>query len=183
MNLQVLQEEWQECTRCILHESRIKCVFGRGTESSPKVLFLGHSPGNEENKLGTPFIGRSGKLLDKMIEAMGLQSSDYYIMNPVLCHPPDNRAPSSEELAACAPRMEQQIDLVQPKVIIGLGSVAGQALGLLRPGESLGSKRKKQFIYRNIPTWLIFHPSYLLRDPSKKEEAAQDLGIILSSLI
>src|SRR5579862_8489405 len=125
--LLTIREDIGDCIRCKLHKGRTKLVFGDGHPQA-KLLFIGEGPGRDEDLQGLPFVGRAGKLLTQMIEAMGLRRSDVYICNVVKCRPPDNRAPEKDEVAACSPFLFRQIDLVAPKVIVCLGSIAAQTI-------------------------------------------------------
>src|SRR5260370_1865932 len=121
------REDLGECTRCKLHTTRHKIVFGDGNPKA-ELIFVGEGPGADEDAQGLPFVGRAGKLLTQMIEAMGLQRKDVYICNVVKCRPPANRAPEKDEIAICSPFLLRQLDVIQPKVIVCLGAVALKAL-------------------------------------------------------
>ncbi|QBG49089.1 uracil-DNA glycosylase [Verrucomicrobia bacterium S94] len=143
-------------------------------------MFVGEGPGAEEDAQGRPFVGKAGKLLDKMIEAMGYTREQVYIGNVVKCRPPKNRKPLPEEMEMCLPYLRQQIRLIQPKIIVGLGGTAME--GLL--GRPVGITRIRGVWqeYAGIRLMPTFHPSYLLRDPSKKKEAWADLKLVLAAL-
>ena len=163
----------RDCTRCGLCRQRKQAVFGVGAERGP-WLFVGEGPGAEEDEQGEPFVGQSGKLLDNMLAAIGLKRGrDAYIANVVKCRPPGNRTPTLEEAAACAPYLDAQIDLLQPKLIVALGKVAAQRL--LNTEASLGSQRGNIHAYRGIPVVVTYHPSYLLRTLPEKAKAWEDL--------
>lgn len=159
--LEVLADQASGCTRCPLAESRTQVVFGMGNPSAD-LMFVGEGPGAEEDKLGLPFVGRSGRLLDRLIvEEMGLTRSDFYIANTVKCRPPGNRDPRPEEIAACRPYLEHQLDLVDPTVVVTLGNFATKLL--LATDVGVTKLRGRSYPYRAgvlIPT---VHPSFVLR--------------------
>ena len=149
------------CTQCALAEGRTQVVFGVGDDHAD-LMFVGEGPGREEDLAGEPFVGRSGKLLDRlMIEEMGVDRTECYIANVVKCRPPNNRNPAPAEIAACRPYLEAQIALIAPKVIITLGNFATQLL--LDTGEGIRRLRGSAYPYeaaRLVPT---YHPAYVLR--------------------
>ncbi len=160
--LEVLRADALGCTACALADlGRTQVVFGVG-DGSTDLLFVGEAPGAEEDKLGEPFVGRSGKLLDRLIvEELGLTRDRCYIANVVKCRPPDNRDPAPAEIATCRPWLEQQLDAIEPKVVITLGKFAAQLL--LDSKEPIGKLRGRSHPYRDgvlLPTW---HPAYALR--------------------
>ncbi|MHB8353144.1 MAG: uracil-DNA glycosylase [Burkholderiales bacterium] len=161
------------CQRCSLHQGRRQAVFGVGGEKA-RWLFVGEGPGAEEDQSGEPFVGPAGRLLDQMLRALGLKrGEDVYIANVVKCRPPQNRTPVDAECAACMPYLLRQITLIQPKVIVALGKVAAHAL--LKTGGTLGTLRLQQHHFGDIPLVVTWHPSYLLRTPSDKAKAWDDL--------
>lgn len=178
-SLKILADQAAACNACELHKSRNKSVFSRG-DVNAKIVFVGEAPGQDESEQGVPFVGRSGKLLDAMIIAMGLQRDEVYICNICKCRPPDNRKPSSEEMSACKPFLVQQLDFVAPKVIIALGATAVE--GLLGSGEGITKRRGKWGLYNGIKVMPTFHPAYLLRNPSAKEIVKLDLQEVLKYL-
>jgi DNA polymerase len=174
-----IADELTGCTRCRLHSGRSKLVFGEGSAQSG-LVFVGEGPGFDEDRQGRPFVGRAGKLLDKMIFAIGLERREVYICNVVKCRPPDNRAPQPDETAACSPFLFRQIEALGPKVICALGMSAAQALiGSPRPISQL---RGKVLHWRGIPLICTYHPAYLLRSPSQKAAAWQDLKEVIRLL-
>jgi DNA polymerase len=176
----VLQQEVAHCTRCALHETRTNTVFARGSGRSG-ICFIGEGPGADEDKQGLPFVGQAGQLLDKMIVAMGYHRDDVYVCNIVKCRPPENRKPEAIEMAACRPFLVEQVELLNPSVIVAMGGTAVE--GLL--GVSLGITRLRgQWrLYRGrIPVMPTFHPAYLLRQPSAKREVWSDLQQVLEHL-
>ncbi len=168
-----------ECSRCRLHAGRTHLVFGEGSANSG-LVFVGEGPGFDEDKQGRPFIGRAGKLLDRMIRAIGLQRADTYICNVVKCRPPNNRTPQEEEMAACLPFLFQQLEALEPKVICALGACASQAL--LGSSKPMWQVRAKIHLWRGIPLICTYHPAYLLRNPAQKAAAWQDLKEVLKLL-
>jgi DNA polymerase len=167
-----LQQRVAGCQRCALAQSRTQTVFGRGNPQAPWLL-IGEGPGEEEDKQGLPFVGRAGQLLTAMLFAAELEENQLYIANVVKCRPPNNRNPYQEEIAACLPYLEQQILAIQPKIILLLGKIAAQAV--LKETLPLKTLRGKTFYYQSIPTLVTYHPAYLLRNPSDKPLAWQDL--------
>ncbi len=173
MQWDALREAVRTCTTCGLCKSRKQTVFGVGHESAP-WLFIGEGPGADEDAQGEPFVGQAGKLLDSMLAAIGLaRGREVYIANVVKCRPPGNRVPSPEEMAACAPFLDRQIDLISPKLIVALGKTA--ALRLLGTDSSLASLRGRIHRYRDIPLVVTYHPAYLLRNLPDKAKAWEDL--------
>jgi uracil-DNA glycosylase len=162
-----------ECRACGLCEQRKQAVFGVGSETAP-WLFIGEGPGADEDQQGDPFVGQAGKLLDSMLAAIGCRRGrEVYIANVVKCRPPGNRTPTLDEAAACAPFLDRQIELVQPKIIVALGKTA--ATRLLATEASLASLRGKVHRYRGIPVVVTYHPAYLLRTLADKAKAWEDL--------
>jgi uracil-DNA glycosylase family 4 len=144
------------------------------------LLFIGEGPGRDEDLQGLPFVGRAGKLLTQMIEAMGLQRSDVYICNVVKCRPPENRAPEKDEVAACSPFLFRQIDLVAPKVIVCLGSIAAQTI--LETTRGISQFRGQWLEFRGRKLMATYHPAYLLRNPAAKGEVWKDLQKVMAEL-
>jgi DNA polymerase len=159
--LQLVAAEASTCVRCGLAAGRTQVVFGVG-DPSADLLFIGEGPGAEEDRLGEPFVGRSGKLLDQLVlEEMGLTRDQFYIANVVKCRPPDNRDPRPDEIEACNPWLEEQLALIAPKVIITLGNFAMKTL--LQTKDGITKVRGKAYPFRGgllIPT---FHPAAILR--------------------
>jgi DNA polymerase len=178
-SLEDLRAQIEGCTRCKLSKGRNKIVFGAGNPKA-KLMFVGEGPGEEEDKQGLPFIGRAGQLLTKMIEAMGLSRDEVFIANVVKCRPPENRNPEPDEIAACSPFLHTQIALIQPKVIVALGTFATQTL--LGTEEKISKLRGKPMDYRGTKLLPTFHPAYLLRNPSAKKEAWEDLQAAMDLL-
>lgn len=167
------------CTGCRLHTGRTNLVFGEGSAGSG-IVFVGEGPGFEEDKQGRPFVGRAGKLLDKMIQAMGYERSEVYICNIVKCRPPENRTPQPDEAEACSPFLVKQIGALNPSVICALGACAAQSL--LGSGKPISQLRGKTHLWRGIPLICTYHPAYLLRNPVQKSATWQDLKAVLRVL-
>ena len=173
-----LREAVAGCTACVLCERRTQTVFGVGHERAHWMI-VGEAPGEQEDRDGEPFVGKSGQLLDNMLRAIGLSreagSADkqVYIANAVKCRPPSNRNPTPQELAACEGFLVRQVELVQPKVILAMGAFAVQSL--LRSAEPVGRLRGKVHRYRGVPLVVTYHPAYLLRSPQEKARAWDDL--------
>ncbi len=177
VRLEVLRESVRGCTKCGLSQHRKQTVFARGDGSSG-VCFVGEGPGADEDAQGLPFVGKAGQLLDRMIEAMGLTRDEVYVCNVVKCRPPDNRKPEPDEMAACMPYLNEQLDLVAPRVIVALGATAVQ--GLFGTTEGITRLRGKWKTYRGqIDVMPTFHPAYLLRNPAAKREVWEDLQDVL----
>ena len=168
-----------DCTRCKLHRGRTTLVFGDGNPKA-ELVFVGEGPGRDEDEQGLPFVGRAGKLLTQMIEAMGLQRKDVYICNVVKCRPPENRTPEKEEVDTCSPFLLRQIDAIAPKVIVCLGSVAAQTL--LETNRGISHFRGEWLEFRGRKLMATYHPAYLLRNPSAKSEVWKDLQKVMAVL-
>lgn len=167
-----LHEECLQCQKCPLWETRTNVVFGVGNPDSP-ILIIGEGPGEQEDLQGEPFVGAAGKLLDDMLQLIGLDRSKLYIANIVKCRPPRNRDPLKEEQEACMPWLEQQMARMQPQVILCLGRVAAQRM--IRPDFKITQDHGKWYRQGNTRLMAIYHPSALLRDESKRPETFADL--------
>lgn len=167
-----LTAEAQSCRRCRLSEGRRTVVVGAG-DPRARLMFIGEGPGAEEDRRGLPFVGRAGELLSRIIKAMGLTRDEVYIANIVKCRPPGNRDPQPDEVAACRPYLEGQIDLIRPRVIVALGRVAAQSL--LGNDLPLGRMRGQWYAVRGIDTLVTYHPAALLRNPSLKRPTWEDM--------
>jgi uracil-DNA glycosylase len=168
-----------DCTRCKLHRGRTKLVFGDGNPNA-QLVFVGEGPGRDEDAQGLPFVGRAGKLLNQMIEAMSLQRKDVYICNVVKCRPPENRTPEKDEVEICSPFLLRQLDAIAPKVIVCLGSVAAQTL--LETNRGISHFRGEWLEFRGRKLMATYHPAYLLRNPSAKGEVWKDLQKVMAVL-
>jgi len=161
------------CVACGLHKTRTQTVLGVGDENADWML-VGEAPGAEEDRLGEPFVGQAGKLLDNMLAALKLKrGEDVYIANVLKCRPPGNRNPEPDEVAKCTPFLRQQIALVRPKLIVAMGRFAAQTL--LATDASIASLRGRVFSYEGVPLVVTYHPAYLLRNLPDKAKAWQDL--------
>jgi uracil-DNA glycosylase family 4 len=174
-----IREDLGECTRCKLHSTRHKIVFGDGSPRA-ELVFVGEGPGADEDAQGLPFVGRAGKLLTQMIEAMGLQRKDVYICNVVKCRPPENRQPEEDEVHACSPFLLRQIDTIAPKVIVCLGAVAAKTL--LQTNRGISQFRGEWLEFRGRKLLATYHPAYLLRNPPAKSEVWKDLQKVMAVL-
>jgi uracil-DNA glycosylase family 4 len=167
------------CTRCKLHKGRTKIVFGVGNPKA-ELVFVGEGPGRDEDAQGEPFVGRAGKLLTQMIEAMGLRRQDVYICNVVKCRPPENRLPEKDEIATCSPYLLRQLGVIGPKVICCLGSCSAQTM--LQTTEGISRFRGQWFDFRGSKLIATYHPAYLLRNPAAKGEVWKDLQKVMAVL-
>jgi uracil-DNA glycosylase len=168
-----------ECTRCKLHTTRNKIVFGDGNPKAD-LVFVGEGPGRDEDAQGLPFVGRAGKLLTQMIEAMGLQRSDVYIANVVKCRPPENRLPEPDEIKTCSPFLMRQLDAIAPKVIVCLGACSAQTL--LETNRGISHFRGHWLEFRGRKLMATYHPAYLLRNPAAKADVWKDLQKVMAVL-
>ncbi|MGH8654065.1 MAG: uracil-DNA glycosylase [Gammaproteobacteria bacterium] len=177
----VNEMDWEElsaavslCTKCGLHQGRFQTVFGVGNREADWML-IGEAPGAEEDRQGEPFVGRAGQLLNAMLTAIGLERSTVYITNILKCRPPSNRDPRPEEALCCEPYLKRQIALVKPRIILALGRIAAQ--NLLKTEAPIGRMRGKIYEYEplKIPIVVTYHPAYLLRSPTQKARAWEDL--------
>ncbi|MGI9203397.1 MAG: uracil-DNA glycosylase [Woeseiaceae bacterium] len=169
-----LQTGVAACTQCILHKTRTQTVFGVGSRTA-EWMIVGEAPGAEEDRRGEPFVGRAGKLLDEMLRAIGLSRERVYIANILKCRPPNNRDPANDEAESCRRFLDRQIELVAPKIIIAVGRIAAQRL--LQTDAPLGRLRQQKHYLsdRQVPVVVTYHPAYLLRSPTQKRKAWQDL--------
>jgi uracil-DNA glycosylase len=174
-----IREDIGDCTRCKLHKGRNKIVFGDGNPKA-ELVFIGEGPGADEDVQGLPFVGRAGKLLTQMIEAMGLQRKDVYICNVVKCRPPQNRAPEPDEVEVCSPYLVRQIDVINPRVLVCLGAVAAKTL--LQTTRGITQFRGQWMEWRGRKLMATYHPAYLLRNPAAKGEVWKDLQKVMVEL-
>jgi uracil-DNA glycosylase family 4 len=175
--LVAIHEEIGDCTRCPLaYAGRRTIVFGEG-DPNARLMFVGEGPGADEDASGRPFVGKAGQLLNNMIQAMGLKREQVYIANIVKCRPPANRTPEPIEANTCDQFLLQQIDVVQPQVIVALGSTA--AMYLLGVKQSLSALRGRWHSCRGAKLAVTYHPAFLLRDPRMKGEAWKDLQRVM----
>jgi uracil-DNA glycosylase family 4 len=164
------------CTRCALSASRTQTVFGVGNPHAD-WLIVGEAPGADEDRKGEPFVGRAGQLLNSMLHAIGLAREQVYIANVLKCRPPGNRDPNPTEAVECLPYLERQIALLKPKIMLAVGRIAAQ--NLLRTDKTLGALRQQvhRFGVSGVPLVVTYHPAYLLRTPTEKRKAWEDLKL------
>ncbi len=168
-----LKQAVASCTACGLHATRTQTVFGVGDEHA-EWLLVGEAPGAEEDRLGEPFVGQAGKLLDNMLAALALKRGEnVYIANVLKCRPPGNRNPEPGEVACCTPFLLRQIALIRPKVIVAMGRFAAQTL--LASDATIASMRGRVHRYAGVPLVVTYHPAYLLRNLPDKAKAWSDL--------
>lgn len=179
MNFDEIREEIGDCTRCKLHEGRTNLVFGDGNPKA-KLVFVGEGPGRDEDAQGLPFVGRAGKLLTKIIEAMGLKREDVYICNVVKCRPPGNRTPEPEEMSTCEQFLFKQLRFINPEIVVCLGTTAAHSM--LRTKGRLGDLRGKFHIYNNTKLMVTYHPAALLRNPGFKRPLWEDMQVVMKEL-
>ncbi|MEJ5301491.1 MAG: uracil-DNA glycosylase [Thermodesulforhabdaceae bacterium] len=173
--LRKLEKSLEGCTRCRLSEGRNTIVFGDGNPNA-QLVFVGEGPGHEEDIQGLPFVGQAGRLLTKMIHAIGLTRKEVYICNVVKCRPPQNRTPLADEIAICSPFLFRQLEIINPKVICALGACAVETL--LRTKQPMNRLRGKIFNWQGIPVIPTFHPAYLLRNALEKRKAWEDFSTL-----
>jgi uracil-DNA glycosylase family 4 len=179
-DLAALRDFIGECTRCKLAPLRTNIVFGVGNPKAD-LMFVGEAPGHDEDLRAEPFVGRAGQLLTDIIErGMGLTRAEVYICNVIKCRPPENRNPEGDEVAACEPFLFRQIDLVRPRVIVGLGTFAVQAV--LKIKTPISKLRGNWHTVRGIKMMPTFHPAYLLRNPSDKRLVWSDIQAVMKEL-
>ena len=169
---ETLRSECLQCYGCGLAQTRAHVVFGDGSETA-EVLFVGEGPGQNEDEQGVPFVGNAGRLLDDMLEMIGLDRSAVYIANMVKCRPPRNRDPLNVEMAACRGWLDRQMALLRPKILVCLGRIAAKEL--IREDFRITAEHGQWFERDGVQMTATFHPSALLRDPSKRPEAFEDM--------
>jgi len=180
IQLQQIEAQVKTCTQCVdLVKFRTQPVFGVGNVR-PRLVMMGEAPGADEDRLGEPFVGASGQLLDKIIAAMSLRRQDVYILNSVKCRPPQNRNPTDIECLNCRSYWEGQLELLQPEVIVCLGAVASKTL--LQTTQPVGQLRGSIHEYRGAKVVMTYHPSYLLRTESAKRQTWDDMKVVMNIL-
>ena len=167
------------CSKCVLHQRRTRTVPGQGS-FSPEIMFVGEGPGADEDRQGLAFVGKAGRLLTRMIEAMGFTRDEVFIANIVKCRPPGNRAPLPDEMTTCLPFLKAQIAVLKPDVIIALGATAVK--GLLNVGIGITRLRGTWMTFEGIDVMPTFHPAYLLRNPAVKKDTWEDLKSVLKRI-
>lgn len=175
LTLPLLQKAVKDCRRCPLAETRKNVVFGEGNVKA-RVMFIGEAPGEEEDMQGRPFVGRAGKLLDQLIERIGLRRENVYICNILKCRPPNNRDPEEKEIASCKGYLLSQLELVQPTIICTLGRHAYNTL--FEVDERITKMRGRLKDYRGTMLLPTYHPSFLLRNQDKIKEAWEDMELL-----
>ena len=166
----------KSCQKCTIAGSRLNLVFGEGNPIANLVV-IGEAPGAEEDASGRPFVGKSGQLLDKILQAAGLSRGEVYICNILKCRPPGNRNPLSDEITSCMPWLLQQLHIIQPKVILMLGKVAANTI--LDNTLSLGNMRGKLIQWRGYDCFITYHPAALLRNPNWKRGCWEDIQAMM----
>lgn len=171
-DLAALRDTALGCPRCRLSETRTHVVFGEGSPTAD-IVVVGEAPGAEEDRTGRPFVGRAGKLLDLMLASIGFPRESVFICNVLKCRPPGNRNPQADEVAACSPYLIRQLELVRPRAIFAVGTIAAQAL--LATTIPIGKLRGIVHSYQDIPLVPTYHPAALLRNPAWIRPAWDDL--------
>ena len=171
-----LYHEASGCVRCPLHQGRTKVVFGSG-HANADLMFVGEAPGMHEDLQGLPFVGRAGKLLDQLLGEVGLQRSDVFITNVLLCRPPGNRDPQPDEIDTCKPYLHRKIELIEPKVICTLGNFATKLLTRSQRGITgvHGRPQVHELGGRTVRVFPIYHPAAALRTPAVKQQLREDI--------
>lgn len=178
--LEILRDEVAACTKCDeLATTRTQTVFGVGNPHA-RLCFLGEAPGADEDRLGEPFVGKGGQLLNKILEACGLKREDVYILNVIKCRPPGNRNPTPQEAENCRPYLLRQLELIQPEFICCLGAVAAQ--NLLQTTDAIGKLRGKVHDYHGFQVVCTYHPAYLLRNPAAKKFTWDDMKLLMREM-
>lgn len=172
MTWEELEQTCKNCTACSLHETRTNCVFGTGSRNA-KLMFVGEAPGEKEDLSGVPFVGAAGRLLDKYLDAVGIDRSEVYIANILKCRPPKNRDPLPAEQEQCIGYLREQVRLIRPKLIVCLGRIA--AMKLISPDYKITRDHGIFFERGAFTMTAVYHPAALLRDPRKKEDMYTDM--------
>jgi len=178
-SLEKIREEIGDCRRCKLWNERTHIVYGIGSAKAD-LMFVGEAPGREEDVQGIPFVGRAGKLLTGIIEAIDLKREDVYIANILKCRPPKNRNPEADEVESCEGFLFKQIEVIKPKIIVALGAYAAQCL--LQTKDPIGRIRGRFFHFQDSLLLPTFHPAYLLRNPSAKRDVWEDIKVVRDQL-
>ncbi|MEA3500171.1 MAG: uracil-DNA glycosylase [Candidatus Marinimicrobia bacterium] len=178
--LEVYKREIENCKKCQLGNSRNKFVFGDGNANAD-IMFVGEAPGATEDATGITFVGRAGKLLDKLLMEINLSRDDIFIANVLKCRPPKNRDPLPDEIATCEPYLHKQISLINPKVIVALGRIAGKTL--IKKELSLGRMRGQKYYYQNVDLYVTYHPAAILRNPNWKDSIISDFKMIANKYL
>ncbi len=176
-DLNDLYEQSKTCTKCRLAATRTNFVFGEGNPEA-QIVVIGEAPGAEEDAQGRPFVGRSGKLLDKILEAIGFSREDVFICNIIKCRPPENRNPLTDEIECCMPWLKTQLQLIKPKIVLLLGRVAANTV--LNNKQSMGNLREKIIRWNGYDVIVTYHPAALLRNPNWKRHCWEDVKMLRS---
>jgi uracil-DNA glycosylase family 4 len=178
---EALRDQVSVCTRCELSKTRTQTVFGVGNRRA-ELMVIGEAPGADEDRQGEPFVGRAGQLLNSMLRAVGNPRDTVYIANVLKCRPPGNRDPRPTEVACCLPYLQQQVDMIQPRLMVAVGRIAAQ--NLLATDTPIARLRGQvhRFGTRATPLIVTYHPAYLLRSPTEKRKAWVDLKFIRAEL-
>ena len=174
-----IEADLGDCRRCKLCESRHAIVFGQGAENA-RLVFVGEGPGAQEDRQGQPFVGAAGQLLTKIIQAIKMTREDVYICNIIKCRPPGNRNPHPEEIEACVPFLERQLQAIAPDYICALGSFAARTL--LATDTPVSRLRGRLHAYRGMQLLATYHPAYLLRNPERKRDVWEDMKLLMHSM-
>lgn len=174
-DLDTLREVAESCVRCPLHETRNRVVFGEGSRGA-RVVCVGEAPGAEEDRTGRPFVGRAGELLDRLLASAGFRREEVFICNVLKCRPPGNRDPEEDEIARCSPYLLRQVELVDPAVIVALGSFASRTL--LGTRDSIRAMRDEEHRFRGRRLVVTYHPAALLRNPNWTRPTWEDLQLV-----
>jgi len=172
-----LQKQCLNCSRCLLRDNVIQVVFGEG-DLSASLMLIGEAPGKDEDRLGRPFVGRAGELLNKIMLACGLKREDVFISNIIKCRPPNNRIPTWDEINQCLPWLQKQIGIINLKIIICLGATSAKTL--IDPDFKITKQRGQWYEYQGIPVMPTFHPAALLRDANKKRPVWEDFKKVMT---
>ena len=178
-DLNQLNSICSKCNRCRLHENRTNIVFGEGNPQTD-LMFVGEGPGSNEDRLGRPFVGKAGHLLDKMLKAIDLTRDEIYITNIVKCRPPGNRNPEESEIEKCLPYLRWQVKIIKPKIIVSLGSISAKVL--INEDIKITKDRGRIFTKGKIKFIPSLHPAYLLRNPNAKKDSWEDFKLISKTL-
>lgn len=173
--LAALRASCEECRRCALGNTRTNLVFGTGSPDA-SLMFVGEAPGEREDATGIPFVGAAGQLLDRYLFAVGIPRDDVYIANILKCRPPKNRDPQPEEAEICIGHLREQVRIIRPSIIVCLGRISAQRL--IKPDFRITRERGIWFQRGAFEMCAVYHPSALLRDPSKREDMLEDMRAI-----
>ncbi len=177
--LDEIQASCETCKACELYKTRTNIVFGTGNPNA-RLMFVGEAPGQHEDETGIPFVGAAGKLLDKYLDAVGIDRGDVYIANILKCRPPKNRDPLPEEEDCCIGYLRAQVSIISPHVIVCLGRIA--AMRIIKPDFKITSEHGKWFDHGGLSVCAVYHPAALLRDPRKKDDMLADMLAIKERL-